>query len=144
PTQRGGAGHLAINTDCRLHRHVLAQRTVVVQVLPAQSQTVHALAQHVTHGVCDEQRAAWIGNAARCRIRQAKFAIRLGQQHHPGIAGHAAAVKTTLYDSSAKPAKFNLVCSNFFGTVWHWQSSCCLASNTNDNAPSGGTADSYR
>jgi hypothetical protein len=36
-----------------LHRHVLAQCAVVVEVFPAQRQAVHALAQHVAHAVLD-------------------------------------------------------------------------------------------
>lgn len=30
-------------------------------------------------------------------------------------------VKSTLHDSPAEVAKFNLAGSDFFGTVWHWQ-----------------------
>ena len=56
--QRGGTGHFAIHANGRLHRHVQAQRLVVVQVFPPQRQAVHALAQHVAHSVLDQQRVA--------------------------------------------------------------------------------------
>ena len=68
-TQRGGAGHLAINTDGRLH--------------------------------------------------QSKLAVGGPQQHDASVAGHAAAVKSTLHDSATELTKFDLARSNFFGTVWH-------------------------
>jgi hypothetical protein len=51
------------------------------------------------------------------------FRSVLAQQHHTAIAGHAAAVKAALHDTSAQAAKINLVRPGFFGTVWHWQSS---------------------
>lgn len=44
--QGGGAGHLAVHTHGRLHRHVLAQRAVVVQVFPAQCQPDAEIASH--------------------------------------------------------------------------------------------------
>jgi hypothetical protein len=121
-TQCRGAGHLAINTHCSLHRHVTAQCAVVVQVFPAKSQTIDALSQHVHHRVFGQQRTARISYAACRRLHQTKLAISRPEQHHPGIAGHAAAIKSTLHDSSAKVAKFNLAYSRFFGTVWHWRS----------------------
>jgi hypothetical protein len=65
-------------------------------------------------------RGSWIQRAAASQ--QTQLAVKRAQQHHTGIAGHAAAVKPALYDASAKMSKFDLACSNFFGTVWHWQS----------------------
>ena len=122
PAQRGGAGHLPVYTDCRLHGHVAAQCAVVVQVFPAECQAVHALAQHVGHAVRDQQRVARVGDAARCGIEQAQLAVSGPQQHHASVTGHGTAVKTPFDDSPAKTAKFDLAGLNFFGTVWHWQS----------------------
>lgn len=39
--QGRGAGNIVIDTDSRLHRHVLAQCSVVVQILPAQPAQAH-------------------------------------------------------------------------------------------------------
>ena len=122
PAQCGGAGDFPVNTDGCLYRHVLAQRTVVAEVLPAQCQSIDTLAQHVAHAMLDQHRAARISDTARCLLDQAQLAVRLCQQHDTAIAGHAAAVKAAFYNTSAKAAKFNLVGSRFFGTVWHWQS----------------------
>jgi hypothetical protein len=101
-----------------LHGHVAAQRTVVVQVLPTQCQAIHALTQHVAHGVLDQQRAARVGDAVRGGFEQSELAIHPAQQHHPAIAGHAAAVKAALHHTSAKTAELDRPNVNFFGTVW--------------------------
>jgi hypothetical protein len=118
PAQRGRAGHLAVYSHRRLHGHVLAQCAVVVEVFPAQRQPVHALAQHVAHRVLDEQRAAWVGDATRGRIKQPELAIDLAQQKHPTVAGHAAAVEAALHDAPAQATKLDRPNLNFFGTVW--------------------------
>ena len=107
PAQRGRTGDLAVHAYGRLHGHVAAQRAVVVQILPAQRQAIHALAQHVAHAVLDQQRAARVGNAARGCFEQAQLAIDLAQQHHAAVAGHAAAIEAALHDSSAKTAKLD-------------------------------------
>lgn len=116
--QRGGAGNLAVHANSRLHGHVTAQSTVVVEVFPAQRQAVHPLAQHVAHVMRDQQRIARIGDAARRRIHQAQLAIELAKQHDATIAGHAAAVEAPLHHASAQPAKVHGPNVNFFGTVW--------------------------
>ena len=115
--QRGCAGHLTINADRRLHGHVLAQCTVIVEVFPAQRQTVHALAQHVAHAVLDEQRTARVGDAARGRLDQPELAIDRAEQHHAAVAGHAASVEAALHPTSAKTAELDGPNVNFFGTV---------------------------
>jgi hypothetical protein len=101
--QRGRTGHLAIHAHGRLHRHALPQRLVVVQVLPPQSQTVHALAQHVAHRVRDQQRITRVCDAARRRRRQPDLAVRGRQQHHAPVTGHAATVEATLDLAAAHP-----------------------------------------
>ena len=118
PAQRGRAGHLAVHAHGRLHRHIAAQRAVVVQVLPAQCQAVHALAQHVAHGVRDQQRVARIGNAATGRFDQSKLAIHRRQQHHSTIAGHAATIESALHNPSAQAAEVDHSKLTRFGTVW--------------------------
>ena len=123
--QGRGAGNIVIHADGRLHGHVLAPGLVVVQIFPAQCKSIHALAQHVHHGVCDQCWVARISNAARRRSNQAKFAIGGTEQHHSGIAGHAATVKAAFHNAPAKAAKFDLACLDFFGTVWRWRS--CVA-----------------
>jgi hypothetical protein len=70
----------------------------------------------------DQQGVTRIGDAARCRIEQSELAIRLSQQHHATIAGHASAIKPAFHDTPTETAKINLLGSNFFGTVWHWRS----------------------
>ena len=75
--QGGGAGHCALNADRRLHGNVLAQRSVVVQVFPAQGKAIDTLAQHVAHGVGDEQGVARIGNVGRCALGQSNLAVYL-------------------------------------------------------------------
>jgi len=91
---------------------------VIVQVFPAQCQPVYPLAQHVAHTVFDQQWAARIGDAACRRIHQSQFAIHLTQQHHACIAGHAAAVKSSLHHTPAQSAKVQRSNVNFFGTAW--------------------------
>jgi hypothetical protein len=105
-----------------LHGYVTAQRTVVVEVFPAQGQSIDALTQHVNDVVFDEHWVARISNAVCRRLQQTELAIEHTQQHDTGVAGHAAAIKSALHNASAKMSKFDLACSNFFGTVWHWQS----------------------
>lgn len=68
-------------------------------------------------------RVARISDAVGCRLQQAQLAIERTEQHHPGIAGHAATVKAAFYDASSKTPKFDLVGFKFFGTVWHWRTS---------------------
>jgi hypothetical protein len=116
--QRRGAGHFAIHAHGCLHGHVLAQRAVIVQILPAECQPVHALAQHVAHAVLDEQRAARVGDAVRGRLDQPELAIDLAQQQHPAVACHAATVEAALHHTSAKTAELDRPNLNFFGTVW--------------------------
>jgi len=118
--QRRRAGHLTVHADGRLHRHVPSQRLVVVQIFPPQGQAVHALAQHVAHGVRDQQRVAWVGDAARCRRSQAQLAIGCRQQHHTAVAGHAATVEAALDPATTQPPEVDhpeikLLLS---GTVW--------------------------
>ena len=95
---------------------------MVVEVLPAQCQAIHALAQHVPYSVLDQQRAAWVGDATCRRIQQSELAVNFAQQHHSAIAGHAATVKTAFDHPSAQTAKVHGFGGKFFGTVWHWQS----------------------
>jgi hypothetical protein len=64
-----------INSDGRLYRHVLAQCAVVVEVFPAKSQSIHALAQHIHHSVFGQQWASRISDAACRRFNQPKLAI---------------------------------------------------------------------
>jgi hypothetical protein len=61
--------------------------------------------------VLDQQRVARIGmQRAAASINPSLRSA--AQQHHPAIAGHAAAVKPALYDTSAKAAKFDLAVPN--------------------------------
>ena len=118
PAQRGCAGHLQVHADGRLHRHVLAQRAVVVQVLPAQRQAVHALAQHAAHAVLDQQRAARVGDAACGCVHQPELAINGAEQQHASVAAHAAAVEAALHHASAQAGELDHPHVHFFGTVW--------------------------
>ena len=95
---------------------------MVVQVLPAERQPIHALAQHIGHAVRDQERAARVSDATGCCLQQTELAVSGPQQHDASVAGHGTAVKTPFDDSPAKTAKFDLAGLNFFGTVWHWQS----------------------
>ena len=118
PAQRWGTGHLPVHTHRRLHGHVLTQCAVVVEVFPPQRQPIHALAQHVAHGVLDQQRAARVGDATRGRFHQPELASHRAQQHHAAVAGHAAAVEAALHYPSAETAELDGPNVNFFGTVW--------------------------
>ena len=122
PAQRGGACDLTVHAHCRLQGHVLAQCIVIVQVFPAQCQPIYPLAQQVAHAVCDQQWAARISDAARCRIHQAQLAVHLAEQHHATIAGHAAPVESTFDHTSAQVAEIHGLGIKLFCTVWHWRS----------------------
>ncbi len=123
PAQCGRTGHIPIHAHRRLHGHVATQRSVVVQVLPAQRQSIDPLAQHVAHLVRDQQRTARISDAARCRLDQTELAISRPQQHDAAVTGHAATVKSAFHHTSAKPTKINGCRSLCCGTVWHRHSS---------------------
>ena len=102
--------------------HVAAQCAVVIQVLPAQCKSVHALAQQVGHAVGDQERVAWVGDATGRRLHQTQLAVGGAEQHDADIADHAATVKLAFHHTPAKTAKFDLVVCGFLCTAWHWQS----------------------
>ena len=116
--QGGCTGDLSVHAHGCLQGHVLAQRAVIVQVFPAQCESIHPLAQHVAYTVFDQERAARIGNAACGRVHQSQLAIHLPEQHHATIARHAAAVESSLHYTPAQSAKVQRSNVNFFGTVW--------------------------
>jgi hypothetical protein len=118
PAQRGRTGHPALDGDGGLHGRVAAQCAVVVQVLPAQRQPDHALAQHVAHGVRDPQRVARVSCAAAGRFDQPELAIDGRQQHHPAVAGHAAAVEAAFDNPSAHATEIDHTHVRWFGTGW--------------------------
>jgi hypothetical protein len=102
--QRGGGSDFARHANGQLHGRIFAQRAVVAQILPPQRQPIDPLAQHVAHGMLDQQGVSRIWYAARCRIEQSELAICLAEQQHATITGHAAAVKAALYDTPANMA----------------------------------------
>ena len=87
------AAEPAASSSSRLHGQVMAQGVMVVEVLVAQRDPEHPLAQHVHKPVPHLAALAIVRQASSHRRRQIKPAIRLAQQHHPAIARRIAAVK---------------------------------------------------
>jgi hypothetical protein len=68
---------------------------VVVEVLVAERDGVHALRQHRVETMHDEVRVALVAKAARHLGRQADGAVCLAQQRCTTIRGNGAAVERT-------------------------------------------------
>ncbi len=78
----------------------MAQIGMVVQVLVAQRNPEHPLANHVHHLMAPLAALTRIVKPARHRRRQAKPAVRLSQQQRTAIARHRTTVETRLDQAS--------------------------------------------
>ena len=91
------AGQLTVPPGRRLQARVMAQIGVVVEVLVAQRDPEHALAQHVRHRMTPLAALARIAQPTRHRRRQTETPIRLAKKQRTAVAGHNPAVETRLH-----------------------------------------------
>src|SRR5207244_10675168 len=117
---------------------------VVVQVIPAQCQPIHALAQHVDHAMFDEQRAARVAmQRAAASIRPSLRSVALSNMTPPSDVMLPPSNRPSTTRRPSRPNSISLVpISSVQFDIG--SPMLCLASDTNDNAPSGETADPYR
>ena len=75
--QRRRAGQRPVLPRRRLHRHIVAQLGVIVQILIAQRDREHPLAQHVDEAMPDLAALAPVAEPTRHRRRQTQPPVRL-------------------------------------------------------------------
>jgi len=95
---------------------------VIVQVLVAAAQCVHALRQQIAQSVSDAFGIARIGYRRSSHAAQTKVPIHLAQQQQPAIAAQLPAAEVGLDDAPPNATKFDLVLC----TLWHRQSSVVM------------------
>ena len=122
PAEGGRRSQWHIAADGGLHQHVATQRLVVVQILVAAAQAVHALREKLLQAVFDATGLAWIGQRSRRRAGQADVAIDLAQQHQAAVAAQLSAAEVGLDDAPPQASEIDLA----LRTLWHRQSSVVI------------------
>ena len=118
PVERRFAGHRrAILAPRRKlagqHRHhrIMAQLVVIVEVLIAERDPEHPLADQRRDLVLDQFRAPLVVKARRKPIHQSDRTIRRSQQQRSGIRRHQAAIKCGFHRAAFDDSKIKAFCA---------------------------------
>jgi hypothetical protein len=136
PTQRGRTRQRLVTTHGRLHDQIVAQPSVIVQILVATAQPVHALRQHRAQRMTDAPRVPRIAQLRGRRARQPDALIDLPQQHQPPVARQIPAREIRLDHATPKLAEIDPTA----GTLCHGEASSQTSANAWKASGFGGFA----
>ena len=118
PVERRFPGHrgtfLAPRRElARQHRHhrIVAQLIMIVEILVAQRDRIHPLADQRPHRVLDQLRTARVAKARRKSIHHSDRSIRCSQQQRSGVRRHQAAIKRSFHRAPFDNSKVNAFCA---------------------------------